>query len=57
MENKNPNWGGRRAGAGRPAPAEPKRKHSIYCTEQELEQVRRYLAQLRTTASADTSAQ
>lgn len=53
----NNNWGGRRAGAGRPAPAEQKKKHSIYCTERELELVRRYLAQLRASATADTSAQ
>lgn len=50
MANNN-NWGGARVGAGRP-PASPgikRGKHSIYCTADELEQVRKYLQELRTT--------
>lgn len=45
----NNNWGGKRAGAGRPRNEDaPRGKHSIYCTAQELLQVRNYLQQLRT---------
>ena len=46
---KNPNWGGTRAGAGRPPiPEENKRlKHNIYCTAVELKKVKDFLAEIR----------
>lgn len=43
--------GGKRSGAGRPrqdADGMPRRKHSIYCTDEELEAVRGFLAETRT---------
>lgn len=40
------NWGGSRIGAGRKHSTN-KAKHSIYCTHEELQKVRNYLAQLR----------
>lgn len=40
--------GGKRSGAGRPrqdADGMPRRKHSIYCTDEELKAVRGFLAE------------
>lgn len=46
METRtNNNWGGRRAGAGRPGSG--KRKRTFYIDEHEYQQLRSYLEQLR----------
>jgi hypothetical protein len=39
--------GGKRIGAGRPSLDTGKAKHCIYCTQAELELVRKYLQELR----------
>jgi hypothetical protein len=55
METRtNNNWGGRRAGAGRPG--SDKRKRTFYINEHEYQQLRSYLEQLR-AAAAKTEAQ
>ena len=43
------NWGGRRAGAGRPG--SDKRKRTFYINEHEYQQLRSYLEQLRAAAA------
>lgn len=48
------NWGGRRAGAGRPG--SDKRKRTFYINEHEYRQLRAYLEQMR-AAAAKTEAQ
>ena len=50
METRtNNNWGGRRAGAGRPG--SDKRKRTFYINEHEYQQLRSYLEQLRAAAA------
>ena len=51
METRtNNNWGGRRAGAGRPG--SDKRKRTFYINEHEYQQLRSYLEQLRAAKAA-----
>ena len=49
------NWGGRRAGAGRPG--SDKRKRTFYINEHEYQQLKSYLEQLRAAKAAETEAQ
>ena len=48
-ENKNNNWGGSRAGAGRPSTG--RKKYNFYITDEEHQLLKQYLEQLRKAAA------